>query len=244
MFQLSDCNRDAPAATTTTKGERRIQPLPLFLPCLAGSIALHLLIAFLLLQPLSSARNMPRIQYVDLRSISLPEPATVQAPQQTAVPLQNRPPENITAQQNATESNNTASPQQPQPDNTSAPSLGLGLAKGYFRSLAEGKSLRDDIRNYYFEMVEKINASWWQRADSLRESARQEGVVDIVLGRDGTLYSTSLLISTGTSEVDQAIMEVVRAASPFAPLPASYPGEQFQAPLRIVAPASLFRLKR
>lgn len=227
-----------------TERERQNKPLPLFLPCLTASIALHLLIAFLLLQPLSNSRSVPVVQYVDLRNTSLPEPATAQPTQPPAAPTQNEPTENVSEHENVTQGNKAPPTPLPQANDTSAPSLGMGLAKGYFRSLAEGKSLRDDIRNYYFEMVEKINARWWQRADSLREAARQEGIIDIVLGRDGTLYSVNVTVSTGSNEVDQAIIDVVRAASPFAPLPANYHGEQFQAPLRIVAPASLFRFSR
>jgi protein TonB len=125
---------------------------------------------------------------------------------------------------------------------TSTP-LGQGMAHGYFSMLADGKTLRDDIRTYYFEMVEKINREWWDKAALLKEPLRADGIFEIIVQRDGSIISLRLLRGSGSSEADRLIAESVRKAAPLPALPATYEPDQFNAPLRIKAPLSLFRLK-
>ncbi|BCS53022.1 hypothetical protein GSbR_10070 [Geobacter sp. SVR] len=120
--------------------------------------------------------------------------------------------------------------------------LGWGMASGHFSSIGEGKSLRDDIREYYFNLLEHINALWWQKAETLRESARQEGIVEILIGKDGSLRDVRLARQSGSREVNQAIIEVLTEGAPYPPLPAKYELEQFRAPLRLTAPSKLFQI--
>ncbi len=120
--------------------------------------------------------------------------------------------------------------------------LGLGMAYGYVRTLADGATLRDDIRRYYFELVNAINREWWIRAASLKEPIRQDGMVEIFLLRDGTVMSQRIRQSTGSRDSDRVLLEALAAASPFPPLPDQYEGAAFMAPLRIAAPSALFRM--
>ena len=121
--------------------------------------------------------------------------------------------------------------------------LGLGMTHGYFSMLADGKSLRDDVRVYYSEMVEKINREWWNRAGLLKEPLREDGIFEIIIQRDGTIMAQQLVRSTGSREADRLLAEIITKASPLTPLPAAYPLHQFQVPLRIKAPLSLFRVR-
>jgi TonB family protein len=121
--------------------------------------------------------------------------------------------------------------------------LGLGMTHGYFSMLADGKTLRDDVRAYYSEMVEKINREWWDKAGLLKDPLREDGFFEIIIHRDGTIEAQQLVRSTGSSEADRVIAEIIKKASPLPPLPSSYPLEQFRAPLRIKAPLSLFRMR-
>jgi len=125
---------------------------------------------------------------------------------------------------------------------TSTP-LGLGMTHGYFSMLAEGKTLRDDVRAYYSELVEKINREWWDKAGLLKEPLREDGVFEIAIQRDGTIETQRLLRGTGSGEADRLIAEIIRKASPLPPLPTTYQLDQFRAPLRIKAPLSLFRVR-
>ena len=121
--------------------------------------------------------------------------------------------------------------------------LGLGMTHGYFSMLADGKTLRDDIRTYYAEMVEKINREWWDKAGLLKEPLREDGIFEIIIQRDGTIMAQQLVRSTGSREADRLLAEIITKASPLTPLPAAYPLPQFQVPLRIKAPLTLFRVR-
>lgn len=119
--------------------------------------------------------------------------------------------------------------------------LGLGMTYGYFSGLSDGRTLRDDIRGYYFEMVEKINREWWDKAGLIKEPLRQDGVFEVLVQRDGTIVSLRLLKGTGSSEADRVLAEIIRKASPLPPLPSTFDRNIFEAPLRIKAPSFLFR---
>jgi TonB C terminal len=120
--------------------------------------------------------------------------------------------------------------------------LGLGMMHGYFSGLADGRSLRDDVRGYYFEMVEKINREWWDKAGLLKEPLRRDGVFELLVARDGTIVSIRILQGSGSREADRLLTEIIGKASPLPPLPASYDLGLFRAPLRIKAPSFLFRI--
>lgn len=128
------------------------------------------------------------------------------------------------------------------PDILASP-LGLGMANGFFSSLANGRTLREDIRGYYFDILEKINHSWWQHAGTLAETAQQEGIIEIQIGRDGKLLDVRQMRSTGSRDVDRAIIDAIKGAAPFQPLPASYESELFRAPLKISKPSNLFGVR-
>ncbi|WP_298435204.1 energy transducer TonB [Geobacter sp.] len=119
-------------------------------------------------------------------------------------------------------------------------SLSLGMSRGFFRSLADGDTLRSDIKEYYFTLVQRINEQWWGVAEQRRtEPGRQEALVTIVLKRDGEILDVRLIKSSGNPEYDRMILNALQSATPLPPLPESYPGEYFQAPFRLVAPSGL-----
>jgi TonB-like protein len=120
--------------------------------------------------------------------------------------------------------------------------LGLGMTHGFFSGLSDGKTLRDDIRGYYFEMVGKINQEWWDKAGLLKEPLRRDGIFELLVQRDGTIVSIRMLQGTGSSEADRLLAKIIRDASPLPALPSTYDLGLFRAPLRIKAPSFLFRL--
>jgi protein TonB len=121
--------------------------------------------------------------------------------------------------------------------------LGLGMTYGYVSSLGEGNSLRDDIRVYYLDVVERINREWWKRAEALKEPIRQDGIIELYLRPDGSIISQRIGQGTGSREADQILQDVIKAVSPLPPLPASFDQNMFLAPLRIKAPSYLFRFR-
>jgi protein TonB len=121
--------------------------------------------------------------------------------------------------------------------------LGLGMTYGYVSSLGEGNSLKEGIREYYLELVERINREWWKRANGLKEPIRQDGVIELYLRPDGSIISQRMYQGTGSQEADRIIQDAIKAVSPFPPLPAGFDRDMFLAPLRIKAPSYLFRVK-
>lgn len=164
-----------------------------------------------------------------------PQPAmsspTPDAEQKTEAPSQEPPPEQLSESANSPgkEGGLMSTP------------LGLGMTHGYFSGLADGRTLRDDIRSYYFEIVEKINREWWDKAGLLKEPLRQDGIFELQVRRDGTIISTRILNGTGNREADRLLTDIIRKASPLPPLPPSYDMDLFRAPLRVKAPSFLFR---
>lgn len=125
-----------------------------------------------------------------------------------------------------------------QPSAVHRDSLGLGMTSGYFSSFGEGKTLRGDIREYYFEMLRRINEKWWLSNNSI-PGARNKATVFVVIARNGMVVAMKLVESSGNPQFDKAILQVFEAASPLPPLPETYQGDFFEAPLRFHLPLNL-----
>lgn len=117
-------------------------------------------------------------------------------------------------------------------------SLGLGITRGFFRSLAEGETLRDDIRMYYFSMLQNINEKWWIDKNIDRKGIR-EVVMNIIVARNGEIVAKQLIRGSGNAAYDKEVLKALEAAGPLPPLPESYNGDFFQAPIRLVPPLNL-----
>jgi len=214
---------------------------------LVVSITLHLAAAVLVMFAASSAQRTTEDALISILDINSPTASKDQAHE--AVMRAPRPapmPETGTAtpvpEDTPTEPA-SADPAVPGDSKTLITSpLGLGMTFGYVTSLADGKTLRDDIRMYYFELVAKINQEWWKRAKTLREQMQHDGVIDIVLLRNGTLVVKKFRQGTGSREADRLFGEAIDAAVPLPHLPDSYELDIFTAPLRITAPSQLFRI--
>ena len=117
-------------------------------------------------------------------------------------------------------------------------SLGLGLSLGRFSTLAEGRTLRDDIKQYYFTLLRKVNEQWWLvGAGGIRTPTIP--VLTVVIGPNGELLNRILEQSSGDREFDGKILRALDAAAPFPPLPQGYRDRQFTAPMRMVPPLNL-----
>ena len=122
-----------------------------------------------------------------------------------------------------------------QPELLEQSSLGLGLSLGYFSSLAEGRTLRDDIKQYYFALLRKVNEQWWLTgAGSIRTP--RIPIITVVLARNGDLVERFIEQGSGDREYDKKILQALDAAAPFPPLPPSYRDHFFKVPIRMVAP--------
>ena len=76
---------------------------------------------------------------------------------------------------------------------------------------------------YLWQVVRKFS----QYLPDLRE--KNEGgtvVLRFVIARDGRLVDASIVRSSGVMALDRGMLEALRAASPYPPLPADIPGGQ------------------
>jgi periplasmic protein TonB len=127
-----------------------------------------------------------------------------------------------------------------QPDSVEDASLGLSITRGYFASIGEGETLRDDIREYYFEILRRINEKWWVNGDN-QPTGRKRAVFYLVIARNGTILDRMMVESSGNTSYDRAMLKTLEASGPLPPLPESYRGDFFQAPLRFNVPLNLLK---
>jgi protein TonB len=79
--------------------------------------------------------------------------------------------------------------------------------------------------DYFWQIVRRI--SQYRFYSNTRENAQQGLVVTrMTIGRDGRLMDVALLKSSGFPDLDSAVVETIRRASPFAPLPADLGRDQ------------------
>ena len=210
------------------------------------SLAVHLVIFSAVLLSPQGGGDSRTVAFVDLTMPAAGPPAAPNAPPQP-VP---KPPSlaehgektaTDTDEPPAKEPEAVTEPAKIQPVATGGTSISLGIGRGYFGSLGEGATLRDEIREYYFEMVKLINDTWWQRPEA-DDSRVGMVMVMIVVARDGKVVNCQLMRGSGRQQYDQAVLAAVQAASPLPPLPAAFDGDFFQAPLRVMPPLSLMRI--
>lgn len=217
----------------------------LFCICLVISIMFHVVTLIGVITTNSPQKSGVAVSYIDLTDFTEPSHHNIPVmsapvpPADQLEPVVQQPSTDPDDAINSSDKNSTA---KAVPDILATP-LGLGMANGFFSSLANGRTLREDIRGYYFDMLEKINHSWWQKAGTLAETAQQEGIIEIQIGRDGILLDVKQMRSSGSREVDLAIIDAINVAAPFPALPGSYEGNVFRAPLKISKPSNLFGVR-
>lgn len=215
----------------------------LFAACLAISLIIHLAAALLVMVAGTASSPTTVAQYVELASPSAPAPPPeIHAPAPGGPPAlpEAEPPPSVEEPPPEQSAETAREQSQVSPEILSTP-LGLGMTYGFFKSIGEGRTLREDIRDYYFQILERINGTWWQKAGAT-EGIRQDGIVDIGIAPDGTLVEARVSMTTGSAAVDRMIVEAIRESAPFAPPPVGFGQFLFRAPLRIAAPSNLFRL--
>jgi protein TonB len=212
---------------------------------LAASLVAHIAFSVLLLSPRHGQFAARPIAYLDL---SMTEPATAsqatKQPDETSpkksvplpeTPQRPAPTEFEKLQQGTREALESAAAK---PEAIEQSSLALGITNGYFSSLAEGQTLHDDIRDYYFTILRTINEKWWV-ANGGQTGARARAMISVVIGRDGNVLKAEIVRASGSYSYDKSLLKAVEAASPFPPLPAQYRLSFFEAPLVFNPPLNL-----
>jgi protein TonB len=214
---------------------------------LAVSLILHVLAALPFFLPRHGRFGAATVAYLDLDMEMGHPPRSLINPAKPAVTEKNEPPVPSPAtpvtplsaldklQEHTQKSLDTATAQ---PAPIQEASLGLSITSGYFSSIGEGETLRDDIREYYFEMLRRINEKWWLNRES-HLAVRKGAVIYLVIARNGAIVDRMLAESSGNPVCDRAMLHTLEAAGPLPPLPDTYRGDFFQAPLRFNMPLNL-----
>ena len=92
-------------------------------------------------------------------------------------------------------------------------------------SPGQGAAQRQAEQDYFRQIVQKISR---YRFYSREQSTSPQGLVvtRLTLARGGQVLDVSLLKSSGSPTLDNAVVQTIRQASPFPPLPAELGGEQ------------------
>jgi periplasmic protein TonB len=221
----------------------------LFGRMLVISLVLHAISSVILLSPRHATINSPPVSYIELKDLIIPDQGESLAPQKAeaaeAIPDEpevTQPPAAEThsvAEQLQQDVKQSLADAEENPEVLHEKSFSLGLTNGYFSSLAEGETLRNDIREYYFSMLREINEKWWLNNNGNIGGLRG-AVVEIVVNRNGMIVNKTLKRSSGNPSFDRAIFKTLEKANPLPPLPNDYQLNYFSAPLRFVAPLNLF----
>jgi len=214
---------------------------------LAVSFFLHLFAAFVLISLSGSEpAPAPAVTYVDLKAVQSPaaqplppKKETVAPPEEPEMPAQTAPPEPVQEPRVEPPPAQPAAPPQTKNDeDRSHTVLGLGLTRGYFKSLGEGETLRDDIRAYYLDMLQVVNEKWWMN-EQIDKRRVAPVVVLLAIARNGSILEARISESSGNRQYDKAVLDSVAKAGPLPPLPASYEMPVFLAPIRLIPPLNL-----
>jgi protein TonB len=91
-------------------------------------------------------------------------------------------------------------------------------------SPGQGAAQRQAEEDYFRQIVEKI--SRYRFYSQQQNSEHGLVVTRLTLARDGQVLDVALLKSSGSATLDSAVMQTIRQASPFPPLPAETGGSQ------------------
>ncbi len=92
-----------------------------------------------------------------------------------------------------------------------------------FHNPAEDVGRTRVTEDYVWQVVRKFS----QHIPNMREKNEAGTVVArLVIGRDGRLLELNIARSSGIPTLDKAVIEMIRVAAPYAPLPPEIPGER------------------
>jgi TonB family protein len=221
---------------------RQRHSIDIFVCTLVISVILHLAASTFLLLPGRYSLPSSAPLFVDLQSMAVPVESP---PEEVRQPVDETLPQQATLSEESTEVakmeqsiDNSLRRAVDTPEAVHESSIGLGMISGHFASFAEGESLKDDIRVYYFELMRQINEVWWTTGANEGNFVAAASV-NIMISRDGKVVGCVILESSGRREQDQALLEAIKKAEPLPPLPQSFRQRTFNAPIRFVPPLRL-----
>lgn len=230
---------------TTYPQPRQSRSIDIFACMVVVSLLLHAALSVFVLIPAHTMVQGRQPLFVDLQTLpemTAPhaEPLPVESdasPEPDVAPPESQPPPQSPAESLRKSVAETLQAAAGTPEVVHQSSIGLGITSGYFGSFAEGATLRDNIREYYFTLMRRINEVWWTHNSSNTGFSGASFI--LVVSRDGKIVACNLLQGSGNPRNDQLLQEAVKLAEPLPPLPATFPDQFFNAPIRFVPPLNL-----
>lgn len=221
---------------------------PFFPWMLAISLALHVVFAIVITGGDSGHHGDPTINFIDLtmseQSAAVtpksPAPSEMAAPDKDAVvpPVEQSPPLPTESEKLQQEAQNAVQSASEQPEAMQKVSFGLGLLKGHFGTIADGRSLRDDMRDYHLSLLRAINENWWRSGN--KYEGMNSAVVNIIISRSGEVINAQIMQSSGNPSYDKTMVKSLLGTGPLPPLPPHFDSPVFIAPIRFNPPLTLF----
>jgi len=227
---------------------------PFFHKMLAISLAFHVICAMLFAGGQSGNIGSPTINYLDLTmsepaaavsrpSVAASQPATTPPPlttqtQEEELPAPQPAPLPTEAEQLQQNLKNAVDTAAVQPEAMQKVSFGLGLMNGHFGTIADGKSLRDDMREYHLSLLRAVNEKWWQNGN--RPEGVSNAIVMVTVARNGDIIGARIMQSSGNPAYDRTMLKSLMDTSPVPPLPSHFEQAVYSAPIRFNAPLTLF----
>lgn len=226
------------------------KPTSFFIRMVAASFVLHFLFSIMVMLPGRNSAQAPAPVFVELAqtpSTIATEPApdaseVEDAQEESRAPAEMAAPEEPEAGPEMaklakgieTSLDQAASV----PETIHQSSIGLGMTAGYFGSFSEGETLKDEIREYYFLLMRRINEAWWLSSRNSPLMGRGASI-NIMITREGKIVAAEILQGSGDADYDRLLMESLKKAGPLPPLPRSFPQRIFAAPIRFNPPLNL-----
>lgn len=215
---------------------------------IAISLFLHVIFAIVITGGGSGRSGVPSINYIDLtmseQSAGAPPqaaPPTNMAPpaEEAVVPQEEQvPPLQTEAEKLLQEAQSAVQSVSEAPEGLQKVSFGLGLLNGHFGTIADGRSLRDDMREYHLSLLRALNENWWRNGN--KYEGINSAIVNIMVSRDGEIINAQIIQSSGNHGYDRTMVKAMLSAGPLPPLPTHYDSPVFTAPIRFNPPLTLF----
>jgi TonB family protein len=174
-------------------------------------------------------------------ALSDPSPATpaMTTPLEEETTAEDAPtlPETTPEQVKEASTPTTEAPPPPLPILAPPSSLMFGISSGSFASFGDGLTLKDDIRVYFLDILERINTSWQKEGVGVKLAST--AMLLLSIDRSGEVRMVQTLQSSGNPMHDRLLARAVTSAGPFPPVPENYRGQSFETPLRFTPPLSL-----
>lgn len=86
---------------------------------------------------------------------------------------------------------------------------------------------RQALQDYVLQVVAKLSHTRFYAASPAARNGDGVVVARLTVARDGGLVDLSLPKQSGSSEVDSSVLDAIRKAAPFAPLPKAFADNRF-----------------